>query len=103
MNVSQFLAERSMSINALSQATGISYSTLHPHVKKGKKVSRETAEKLQEWSSGAMNAVEILGLEPPARPAAPSAPSPAPSEPDSRRRRTPAPTRPAAAKVRRAS
>ena len=34
---------------------------------------------------------------------APSAPSPAPSEPDSRRRRTPAPTRPAAAKVRRAS
>lgn len=53
-----------MSILALSNATGIAYSTLQPHVANGKRLSVRTAETLEKWSKGEMSAAEILGLKP---------------------------------------
>ena len=76
MNVREYLAANKLSINALVQATGIAYTTLHPHVTKGKQLSFKTAEKLETWSKGKMTAAEILGLVPPAaRPGPPPKPT----------------------------
>jgi hypothetical protein len=52
-----------MSILALSKATGISYTTLHPHVRHGKAVSLETAKRLEAWSAGGIKAAEVLGIQ----------------------------------------
>ena len=62
MTVAEFLKETGMNPHQLAQAAGISYSTLHPHVKRGKKVGERTARKLERFSQGKMTAVEILGL-----------------------------------------
>jgi len=51
-----------MSILALSNATGIAYSTLQPHVSRGKDLSLPTARKLAAFSKDAMTVAEILGL-----------------------------------------
>jgi hypothetical protein len=67
MNVVEFLAATGMSLNALHEATGIAYSTLYPHVKRGKRLSLKTAEALAKWSKGnpkgEMTAAKILGLD----------------------------------------
>lgn len=65
VTVPEFLKARGITIYALCKATGIAYSTLHPHVKKGVPLSDRTARKLQEWSGEEMNAAEILGLSRP--------------------------------------
>jgi len=65
VNVPEYLKARRMSIYRLCKLTGIAYSTLHPHVKKGVPLSDRTARKLEKWSKGAMNAAQILGLSPP--------------------------------------
>lgn len=63
MVVTEYLRATRMSISALSRATGIAYTTLQPHVKHGKPLSAKTAKKLQDWSGGALDAAEILGLK----------------------------------------
>lgn len=73
MTLNEFLKARGIKLHKLCQLTGIAYSTLHPHATKGKRLSLETAEKLEAWSEGAMSAAEILGLKAPApRPADPT-------------------------------
>jgi hypothetical protein len=62
VTVAEYLAAHDLSILALSKATGISYSTLHPHVRRGKGLSLNTARRLEEYSSGAMTAADVLGL-----------------------------------------
>lgn len=97
MDVSQFLRAEKLSIYGLCKATGIAYSTLHPHVARGKPLSDKTAKKLEAWSRGKMNACQILGLTPPAlpievapssspRPAARSSPSPRKAKPLQKRK-----------------
>ncbi|XXX80065.1 hypothetical protein WMF30_14960 [Sorangium sp. So ce134] len=65
MNVKQFLEATGMNIHKLSQEAGVAYSTLHPHVRKGKKLGEATARKLEAWSKGRMKAAEILELSAP--------------------------------------
>lgn len=69
MTVAEYLKATGLSIHALSMGSGISYTTLHPHVRHGRDLSVETAKKLEEFDSR-MNAAEILGLKPAGRKAA---------------------------------
>lgn len=68
MNVPEYLAAHEaerFNLHKLSIATGISYSTLHQHVKHGGRISLRTAKRLEVWSEGQMTVAEILGLIPP--------------------------------------
>jgi hypothetical protein len=101
MNVAQYLAARKaegFNLHTLANASGVAYSTLHPHVKHGKALGLIVARKLEAWSNdqataARMTAAEILGL------AEPSPPDPDPADPDPappptgspRRKRSPAP------------
>jgi len=67
MTVNDFLRASGMSIHALAMAAGISYTTLHPHAKRGRAISVATARKLEAYDSR-LSAVEILGLNLPTTP-----------------------------------
>ncbi len=70
MNVADYLQATGMNLHQLAGQAGISYTTLHPHVRHGKQLSVETAKKLQEWSErqpaaaegNVMSAADILDL-----------------------------------------
>jgi hypothetical protein len=66
MNVAQFLEATKISLNRLSQLSGVNYGTLHAHVKKAGPIGLRAAKKLEavvvEGSDARMSAAEILGL-----------------------------------------
>ncbi len=74
MNVSQFLKATGISLNRLSQLSGVNYGTLHAHLKKDGVIGLKAARKLEavivEGSDARMSAAEILGLSTPSAPAA---------------------------------
>ncbi len=63
MTVAEFLKATEMSLHALSQGAGVSYTTLHPHVRHGKPLGLDAAKKLEAYDPR-LNAAEILGLTP---------------------------------------
>jgi hypothetical protein len=74
MNVHQFLDATKISINRLSQLSGVNYGTLHAHLTKDGVIGLRAAKKLEavvvEGHPARMSAAEILGLSTPSAPAA---------------------------------
>jgi len=52
-----------MPILQLCKRSGVSYGTLHRHVRHGRPVSLVTARKLAAASDGAITEAEVLGLD----------------------------------------
>lgn len=65
MRVAEYIAASRSNINRLSLLSGLTYGTLHAHVKHGEPLGLEAAKKLEAATRGAINATEVLGLCPP--------------------------------------
>ena len=70
MTVGAYLNRHGTSILALAKLSGVSYQTLHPHVRHGRQLGLQAAKKLEAATGGEITAAEVLGLAPPPAPRA---------------------------------
>jgi hypothetical protein len=61
MTVTEYLTASGLNLHQLSQRSGVSYNTLHRHVRHGRRMKQETAEKLSKVDP-LLSVVDILGL-----------------------------------------
>lgn len=74
MNLHEYLDRcPETNLHRISQGSGVSYTTLHAHIRHGRRLAVETAKRLEAWSleqpaaeqGFVMSAAEILGLSAP--------------------------------------
>lgn len=64
MRIPEFLVATGTNLHQLSQASGVSYTTLHGHVKHDRPLGLDAARRLETYDAR-LNASELLGLAPP--------------------------------------